>query len=315
MHIRYIDIHAHALPEYFSGEGVLEGVIACAVDEETAIINIGTNIDTSKQCIEVIEKFSHIHPFLYAIPGIHPDIVTEMYRLEMAEDGGNIDPDFKTIVEERIKNDLATLEDILETSKKTIYAQKIVGIGECGIDLYRIDDITTHSTPERDFKNEIFLLQRELFKGQIELALKNDVPIMIHARESYAEILSILDENFMGDKAKLRGNIHFFAGTPDEAKMFLERGFTVSFTGVITFAKVYEDVVRQIPMDKVLSETDSPFVSPVPMRGKTCEPSFVRYTVEKMAQIKGVELELCRIALLDNADKLFKLGLKDIGVK
>jgi len=327
--IKYIDTHAHALPEYYSGPGELDGVIRRAIETGTAIVNIGTNIDTSRQCIEVIEKYSDSHPYLYAIPGIHPDIVTEMYRIEFAEEAVDVQDGivsknpgtFKFVVQKKIENDLVLLEEIVSTAierfahrqkSESGNARKIVGIGECGIDLYRLDQTLgiSDTTIFQQIKNEIFELQRLLFRGQIELALKYDLPIMIHARESYAEILSILDENFMGDKAKLRGNIHFFAGTPEEARMFLDRGFTVSFTGVITFAKVYEQVVLQVPTDKLLSETDCPFVSPVPMRGKTNEPSYVRFVVEKIAQIKGIDPESCRIKLLENADQLFRLGLR-----
>ncbi len=274
--IKYIDTHAHAYPTYFKEE--LPAVIERAKDKGVAIINVGTHIETSRDCILTTERFAALHPHIYSIVGIHPSEATDNWS-----------------------NDLETLDDLVG---KHLYKKggrgKVIGIGECGIDLFKV---------EEKEKPTVFALQRQLFRGQIEIALKYDIPLMIHARESYSEILSILDEDFIGDKAKLRGNIHFFAGTPEQAMMFLEKGFTLSFTGVITFTSSYDEVIRNVPIESIMSETDCPYVAPVPYRGKINEPSYVSYVVEAIAKARGIDSEECRMAMIRNAERVYGIDL------
>src|SRR3989344_1069228 len=122
---------------------------------------------------------------------------------------------------------------------KLISSKKVVAIGECGFDFY-------HAKKEEDYER-----QKKLFVDQIEFAVKHNKPLMIHARNAYEELLETLRE-FKG----LRGNIHFFAGSWEIAQKFLELGFSLSFTGVITFTHDYDEVIRNAPLDKILSETD-----------------------------------------------------------
>lgn len=287
--IKYIDTHAHAYPSYYKEE--LPAVIERARDKGVAIINIGTNMETSRDCVLTAERFADMHSHIYSIPGIHPAEWTEDWQSELAA--------LDDLVGKHLYKKTGTEEgkggDAIVSGRG-----KVIGIGECGIDLFRI---------EEEKKAEVFARQRELFRGQIEIALKYDLPLMIHARESYSEILSILDENFIGDKARLRGNVHFFAGTPEEAASFLDKGFTLSFTGVITFASSYDEVIRNAPLDRIMSETDCPYVAPVPFRGKTNEPSYVTYVVEALARTRGMDLEECRLAMLKNAEKAYGIDL------
>lgn len=172
----------------------------------------------------------------------------------------------------------------IEKFEDLIKHPKAVAIGECGFDFYHAD------------KAKNFERQRKLFIEQIKFALKHDKPIMIHARDSYPEILDVI-ENFKN----LRGNVHFFAGTVDEARRFIEKGFTLSFTGVITFANAYDEVIKNIPLKFIMSETDAPFVAPAPYRGKRNEPSYVKYVVERIAEIRSEDPELVRGTLVENA--------------
>jgi len=174
---------------------------------------------------------------------------------------------------------------------KLISSKKVVAIGECGFDFY-------HAKKEEDYER-----QKKLFVDQIEFAIKYDKPLMIHARparlpsggNAYEELLETLIE-FKG----IRGNIHFFAGSWDIAQKFFELGFTISFTGVITFTHDYDEVIRNAPIDKILSETDAPLVAPVPYRGKRNEPSYVSEVVKRIAEIKGEDFEVVRVALAQN---------------
>jgi TatD DNase family protein len=166
---------------------------------------------------------------------------------------------------------------------------KVVAVGECGLDFFHQDKMA-------DFER-----QKTLFLEQINFALKFDKPIMIHSRSAYVELLEILEplKKIHGDK--LRGDVHFFAGDLNIAKRFWAIGFATSFTGVITFARDYDEVIRNAPIEMLMSETDAPFVAPAPYRGKRNEPSFVSEVVKKIAEIRGEDLDMVKKALYNNA--------------
>ena len=140
---------------------------------------------------------------------------------------------------------------------------------------------------------------------------------MIHCRDAYDDVLEILKDykksikdgelgNF--EESRLRGNCHFFAGTIDHAEAFINLGFTISFTGVITFAKEYADLIRFVPIEFMHAETDSPYVAPIPFRGKRNEPNFVIKVVNKIAEIKELPVEEVEEQLIKNAEKSFNLN-------
>jgi TatD DNase family protein len=260
----FIDTHAHInFPDYDTDR---EAVISRAKAGGVLIINVGTDLDTSKQIVKLAEENEGI----YAIVGLHPTEVSP---------GKRFNP---------------------EAFEALVAHPKTVGVGECGIDVFRL-------SPSEN--KEVHLkIQEEDFRAQIALAVKYDKPIMIHARESYGKILEILKDCFRVYGTKLRGNAHFFAGSIEEAQAFLDLGFTLSFTGVITFAKQYESLVKYVPLESMLSETDCPFVSPVPFRGQRNEPIRVIEVVKKIAEIKGLEIDTVKKTLFNNAISLF--GIK-----
>ncbi len=289
--MKYIDIHAHInFPDYDADRAE---VIKRAAELGVAMINIGTSVESSRNILEIAEIYKGIHPHIYAIPGIHPSRVTEYYET-LNSDSATASENIFEKISIKIDEDLKMLDELAGKPK-------VVGIGECGIDIFRV---------AAELKAPILELQKKLFIGQIEIARKHNIPLMIHARESYSEILSIFDENFISKGLELRGNVHFFAGTQEEAKAFLDRGFTVSFTGVITFADSYAEVVRSVPTDRIMSETDCPFVTPVPYRGKRNEPAYVIEVVKKLAEIKEMEPETMANILISNAERVFSLNLK-----
>ena len=123
---------------------------------------------------------------------------------------------------------------------------------------------------------------------------------MCHIRNAYKDAADILREH-----AKVKGDIHFFAGTWEEAQWFLELGFALSFTGVLTFTKDYDEVVRNTPLDMLMAETDCPFVAPAPFRGKRNEPIHVREVYKAIARIKGLDEETVRVQINSNAQRVF----------
>jgi len=279
MKFEYVDIHTHVNFAAFDADR--EEVVRRAADAGVAMINVGTQADTSRKAIEMAERYENC----YAIVGLHPVHTTKSHHdeKELGEGG-------KEFVSHGESFDPALYREMLKHPK-------VVGIGECGLDYYHLDE-------------ESIKKQKEDFEAQISLANEAGKPLMLHvrsnqARSAYRDALDILRAS-----SKVGGNFHFFAGSWEEAKEILDAGFTLSFTGVVTFARQYDEVVRNAPLDRIMSETDAPYVSPKPFRGKRNEPTYVRETVKMIAEIRGEPLEKVALALRANADNAFGLRLK-----
>jgi TatD DNase family protein len=281
----YIDIHAHTNFVIFDADR--DAVVRRALDSDTWIINIGTQQDTSRRAVEMTRKYPE---GVYAIIGLHPVHTNASHH--DAEEIGEEGKAFTSRGEVFDKGFYRTLA--LEGG------EKVVGIGECGLDYYR-------NPTEVERERQIVA-----FRAQIELALELDLPLMLHIRSgaggnAYRDVLDILKEYKTKVGDKLRGDAHFFAGSIDDAREFLALGFHLSYTGVVTYAKQYIELIQATPIDRIMSETDCPYVAPVPHRGKRCEPVFVQEVAHKIASIKDISIDECKKSLVDNAFKLFKL--------
>ncbi|MEN9649042.1 MAG: hypothetical protein RL094_9 [Candidatus Parcubacteria bacterium] len=279
----YIDIHAHL--NFAAYDADRAEVAARAKEQGVWMINVGTSLQTSKEVVQLSDEYTE---GVYSIIGLHPVHSHSSHDDEQESTTGEA----ATLAPEGEEFDV-------EAYEKLIQNPKVVAVGECGLDYFHL--------PEGK-EDESKKVQEKAFRLQVELAMKYDKPIMIHARQSYTEILGIIDEYLSLPGSNLRGNVHFFAGTIEEAQAFLDRGFTLSFTGVVTFAKQYEELVRYVPLDRMMSETDCPYVAPVPYRGRRNEPLYVTEVVKKIAEIKGLPLEEVKKTLVDNAFKAFKLA-------
>ncbi|MEK7135141.1 MAG: TatD family hydrolase [Patescibacteria group bacterium] len=178
--------------------------------------------------------------------------------------------------------------------EELVKSPKVVAIGECGLDFFQAD------------KTQDYERQVKLFLDQIEFAVRHDKPLMIHGRNAEEEIVSFLEPLKAKYGEKLRGNVHFFAGRFEVAERLFAIGFTISFTGVITFTTDYDEVIKRAPLNMIMSETDAPYVAPVPYRGKRNEPSYVSEVVARIAEIRGQEFELVRGALVENAINMIR---------
>ncbi|MBM4260017.1 MAG: TatD family deoxyribonuclease [Deltaproteobacteria bacterium] len=183
--------------------------------------------------------------------------------------------------------------DELQTLRELAAQPKVVAIGETGLDYYY-----NHSPHE---------VQRRVFAQFIGMARETKLPIVVHERDAAKEAADLLSTEGQG---ALRGVIHCFTGDYAAACAYLDLGFYLSFTGVITFknAEALRDVVRRVPLERMFVETDSPYLTPVPHRGKRNEPAFVRFVAETMAQIKGVSLDEVARVTTENVRALF--GIK-----
>ncbi len=169
---------------------------------------------------------------------------------------------------------------------------KTIGIGETGLDYYY-----DHGSPEA---------QKKSFEIHLEAASKSGLPVIIHTRDAEADTYEML-KDFMS-KNNLKGLLHCFTGTADLAKKALDLGLYISISGIVTFKNATElrDVVKNvIPMDRLLVETDSPFLAPMPYRGKVCEPAYTRNTAEFIAELKGISLQELADKTTENFLRLF----------
>lgn len=185
------------------------------------------------------------------------------------------------------ENYLAKFEEL----KEFIKINKIYAIGECGLDYYW--DVT--------YKEE----QKELFRLQCELAVENDLPIIIHCREAVADTYNIVKEF----KGKLRGVMHCFSSSLEMANEFIKLGFYISLGGPVTFKNSItpKEVAKNIDINRLLIETDSPYLTPAPFRGKRNESSYVRYVLEQIAQLREMNTQELDKITTKNAEDLFKL--------
>jgi TatD DNase family protein len=185
-------------------------------------------------------------------------------------------------VKEDYKQELALVQEWLEK-------RSFVAVGEIGIDYYW----------ERSFDAQ----QIEAFHTQIEWALHYNIPIVIHSRESMDDCIRIVREH---QKGKLGGIFHCFTGTADQARQVIDAGFYLGIGGVLTYKKSdLPEALKDIPLEHMVLETDSPYLPPVPFRGKRNESSYLKYIVEKLAEVKGVSAAEVAKITTGNAEKIF----------
>lgn len=281
--MKYVDVHTHVNIAAFKDDW--KEVCERALDADVGLINIGTQIDTSKRAVEIANEFD---TGVYAVVGLHPVHTSASYH-----DEKELGSEHKGFTSRGEVFDAAVYRALAEDPK-------VVAIGECGLDYYRLNQ-------------ESLEKQREAFIAQIELANEVEKPLMLHVRPSdtegkegipyaYYDAWEIVKEH-----AKVRGNVHFFAGTLEEAKRFWNIGFSTSFTGVITFADQYDEVIKAAPKELIHAETDAPYVAPVPHRGKRNEPIHVIEVVKRQAALRCVSFEEWAVQLRENAKNLFKI--------
>lgn len=269
--MKYFDAHTHVNFAAFKDD--MDSAIRRAVDVGVGMNVVGTQFDTSKACVETAEKYEDV----YATIGLHPIHTGKSYHdeKELGEGG-------KAFTSRGEEFDATAYEALAQSPK-------VIAIGECGLDYYRLEEHT---------KN----VQEEAFVQQIELANKLQKPLMLHIRSAYDDALAVLKTH-----AKVKGDVHFFAGDWNIAKQFLDFGFTLSFTGVLTFTQDYDEVVKNAPLDMLLIETDAPYVAPKPYRGKRNEPAYVVEVAKAIARIRGEDEQTVREQLLANARRVFAL--------
>jgi TatD DNase family protein len=253
------DTHAHLDYPEFQADllGVLDRAKAADV---TRIICIGTGIDSSRASTSCAEQWPQIH----AVVGVHPNHVPDE------------SPDF------------------IPALRKIAASRRVVGIGETGLDYFRLakEDSASRSA------------QAAAFRAQLDLAVELSLPVVIHERAAWDDTLAILRE-YTG---RVRAVFHCFGKSPDHAREVLALGHLVSFTGIVTFknAPDAQATVASVPVDSFMVETDCPYLAPVPHRGQKCEPAFVRHTADHIATLRGIPLEELAAATEATVERFFR---------
>jgi len=270
-----IDTHAHLDFEQF--EDIVPGVLANAKKAGVEkIINVSTSLAGIRDSLKLAAEY----PQVYASVGIHPNDVQEATGETMAE--------------------------VLEHAS----GQKVVAVGETGVDYFRVSGLVGDERAREVFRKN----QLAVFRKHLIIAKQTKLPVIIHCRpdpspaakhDAFRDAFEIL----AAFNHSLPGVFHSFAGNTEQVKKAMELNFYISFTGIITFPKTEElgNVVKEVPLEKILLETDSPFLAPQGKRGQTNEPAFVLEIAQKIAEIKGISLDEVASQTTKNATELFKL--------
>jgi len=285
--MKFFDAHTHV--QFAAYDEDRKEVIERALKANVSMINVGTQADTSGAAIKLANEYGE---GVYASVGLHPVHTEKSFHDEQELGGGDAAKAFTSRGE----------DFDYENYKKMALEPKVLAIGECGLDYYHLSE-------------ESKTRQKEIFIKQIELAKEVQKPLMIHCREAFGDLIEVLSGNRNILNAE-PGVIHFFTGTVEDAKKLVELGFSFTFGGAVTFpprkGKVsgdYDEVVRMLPLDRILSETDAPYVAPASYRGKRNEPLYVIEVVKKLAEIKKVSAEEIAAAIAENANRIFGLRI------
>ena len=279
-----VDTHTHVQFRGFQGE--TDEVMKRAMDAGVVVINVGTQKDTSREALEMLDRYQH---GVYAVVGLHP-IHTFSQHVDEEE------------------SSFLTREEVFDYEYYKLLATnpRVVGIGECGLDYYRLSENEDHE--------QVKLLQRTAFEAQIKLALELDKVLCVHTRPSsgsmdaYDDLYEIL-RAVKAAHPNLRFEVHCYTGNLEGAKKFVELGGYIGINGILTFDRtgVAAEVVRGIPLERILLETDAPYLTPNPFRGKRNEPLYIKHIAEKIAEVRNITFEEVAKATSENAISLFNL--------
>lgn len=277
------DTHAHVQFKAYKDD--YEQVIKRCTEIGMILNAVGTQSTTSAKAVEFAEKYDNI----YATIGLHPVHL------------------FETFVDEKEGDPFVSRAEEFdyEYYKKLGQSKKVVGIGECGLEFFHL--------PEGKTKEEVLKKQTETFKLQYKLAQELDLAMVLHVRDAHDEMIEILKSY----NQKIRGTVHCFTSNWRHAEQYLELGLNIGFTGVITFPPKKSnpqiqldllEVVKNVPLDRMVIETDSPYLAPNAYRGQRAEPWMVVEVNKKIAEVKNLGLEEVSRYTMENAKRMFKIA-------
>jgi TatD DNase family protein len=281
------DTHAHLNFSAFKND--FDGVIKKCLEQDIWVINVGTKYETSKKAVEISQKYEK---GIYATVGLHP-VHLEERKMEPAE--LDFQRGFKTSAE---KFDY-------ERYKELAADKKVVAIGETGLDYY--------GKPKTKKKFEGFKQkQKEVLLWQLKLAEELDLPVILHCRLAHQDLIEFLNFQFSIFNFQMRGVMHCFVGTVEELREYLALGLFIGFNGII-FKKIgginFEEIIKNTSLDKILIETDCPYLAPPNFKEKRNNPLGVKFVAEYIAKIKNLSYEKIAEVTTQNSQGLFKINI------
>jgi len=244
-------------------------IIKRYLKEGVFLVNVGTCYQTSKKAVEIAEAYKNC----WASVGLHPahTFPVPLNQLDKNEIS-SLDSDIQeTLIVEEFDS---KFEDLIRHNKK------IVAIGECGLDYSYLKEVS--SEKQEKYKK----LEEKEFRKQIRIAKEYNLPLILHLRSLYKKALEILQEETFNSQLVF----HFFTGSLEDLELILQNpNYFIGFSGVITYGNKLDEVIRGVPLERILIETDAPYVAPVPYRGKRNEPFYVKEVAKKIAEIKRKE--------------------------
>lgn len=291
--MRLVDTHCHVHFNAYRDD--MDEVIERTLSKGVFMITVGTQSTTSANGLAVAER----HDGMWATVGLHPNHLCEQEFF----DDDELPPE---------ESATPKIKTRCETFDHAYYLglarhPKCVAIGECGLDYYRL--------PENVDRDDVIAKQKATVRAHFELAHEAGLPVVIHCRDAHADQQAIIREFVDAGKLQRRGVVHCFTGTLEEAQAYVELGFLISFTGVITFPprktegpiSPLQKVVRELPLEHMMIETDAPYLTPVPHRGTRNEPWMVEFVAQKISELKRVSLDEVTRVTTENAKRLFAL--------
>lgn len=266
----FIDTHAHVNFNAFKDDS--DEVIRRSLDNNTWMILVGSELKTSNRALNYANKYER---GVYAAIGLHPIHLQEGPVDSQEEDNSySFVPRFE--------------EFDYDSYEKLAKFEKVVAIGEIGLDYYHLDPAQDVTAAKKK--------QHEVFAQQLLLARSLDLPVIIHCRQAHDDLMEILQE-FKKEYGHIIptdrpwGVVHCFSGDEDLAWKYFQLGLLISFTGLVTFSKQWDDLIRKTPLEKIMIETDTPYMTPEPYRGQRNEPVLVQYVAKRISEIKNIKLE------------------------
>ena len=277
-----IDTHAHLNFNAYSKD--LDEVIKRTLAENIWVINVGSKFETSKKAIEIAEKYKK---GMYATVGLHPIYsASEFVKIKTDPDEGSF----------LIKEQDFDKEKYLKIAQ----SDKVVAVGEIGLDYYY--------KPKSKAKLKLFKeKQKKVFKEQLDLAKELNLPVIFHCRMAHNDLIDILKTYKLTNPTfQLNGVIHCFTGSWEQAKEYLEMGFYLGFNGII-YKLDLNEVIKKTPLERILVETDCPYLTPPQVKTKRNEPIFIKHIIKKIAEIKNIDYQKVVEYTFLSAKKLFKI--------
>lgn len=278
----FIDTHAHVNFSAFKEDA--DKVMHKSLAADTWMVLVGTDYKTSKLALDYANKYEK---GVYAAIGLHP-----IHLQEVKADGDDY-------------NFVSRAEEFnYEMYERLAKLKKAIAIGEIGLDYHHINE--NQNIAEAKEK------QKKVFIEQFKLARDLDLPVIIHCRNAHDDMLAILEDlkkkyKNLIPKNRPWGVMHCFSGDEDLAWKYFSLGLMISFTGLITFSAKWDDLIRKAPIEKIMIETDCPYMTPEPHRGERNEPILVKYVAKRIAEIKNLSIERVAEITTKNARELFRI--------